>query len=1046
MSHSSQQGGPIHWMAHNPVAANFLLLLVLLLGLQSAITLRKEVFPSIPTETIRITVPYPGSSPEEVEEGIVLKVEEAVQDLEDVKEITSEARESVALINVVLEPGSDVATALNKITVRINGIASFPAEAEEPIVEEVLALDRVMNLSIYGGLDEAQLKALADSTRDDLLTLGGITQVEIIGTRDYEIAIEVSDHKLREYGLSFAGIVEAVRNRSSNLPGGALRTDSGTITLRSQGQAYNGSEFADIVLLTAADGTRLRLSDIADVKDGFEEQPVLNRFNGEAAVRLIVYSIGDQNSLAIEEKVSRYVQAQQGELPASVKMETWAERTDILKGRINLLLKNALQGGLLVLITLALFLRLSVAIWVVVGVPFAFLGAMWVMSWPAIDVSINVISVFGFLLVLGIVVDDAIVTGEAAWHALQQDQGKAGIPKVDSVVRGVREVSVATIFGILTTVIAFMPMLTIESGMGRIMGHMAWVVIAALIFSLIETKLILPAHLTHVDPVNKPNRASWLKRMDKTQDWFAARLDYVASHWYRPILNRALEHRYTTLSLFIASFILLISLVPAGVVKFVFFPNIASDEINISMEMPAGSSHSLTHRYAIQIEQAAERVSERYQKVTGKDFDPIASIETRSDTDTTAVITASLQPSEKRSVDSVQLSNWWREAIGPMPGIKSMSFDANAGPSGSDIDVQLSSDDLDRLRDAAADLRTALAAYPGVNDVTDTFGTGAPEMDIRITPAGQALGLGQVELARQVRQAFFGAEVQRVQRGRHEMRVYVRLPQETRDSIYALESLWLTLPDGREVPFSVVAEMVPGVGLSTIRHEDRQRVVNIRATVNKTQVEPDAIRERLAATALPELLEKYPGLTWHWSGISQDQDEDIRTLYISASMVLIMIYAALAIPLKSYTQPIYIMSAIPFSVMGAIVGHYLMGKSLSMFSVFGMVALIGVVVNDSLVLVDHINQRIRAGGERLRVVKEAGERRFRAVILTSATTFLGLLPIQLETSIQSEFVKPMAISVGFGVLFATVITLILVPCLLYIREDFRRGKRGKQAA
>ncbi len=1037
MSPVDLRTGPIAWMARNPVAANLLMAVVMVAGLVAVFELRKEVFPTFPTEIIRITVPYPGSAPTEVEEGILIKVEEALQDMEGIEEITAEAQENVGTILVQMKPGSKMAPALNDVTSRVNAIASFPLDAEKPIIEEILAKVQTVNLTLSGNLSEHELKQLADRVREDLLNTGAISQIDLVGVRDYEVAIELSDKTLQQYGLTFDQVVSLIRSKSGNLPGGNLRTDSGTITLRSQGQAYSGDEFRNIQLITRPDGTLLRLGDIAQVRDGFTEQPVLSRLNGENGARLTIYTIGDQDALEVSRIVEEYVTETQAELPDGVTINAWYDNSRILKGRIDLLLKNAAQGGLLVIIALSLFLRLSMAFWVILGVPFSFLGTMYVMGLPIFDVSINVLSLFGFLLVLGIVVDDAIVTGESAYT--YQEREKQGL---DSIIHGVKRVSIATIFGVLTTIIAFLPMMTMTSDLGRFGSNIAFVVISCLIFSLIETKLILPTHLRHINM--KEERRGFFARV---QQGFDRALKGFVQHVYRPTLELLLRYRYVSLSVFLASFLLVVSLVPAGIVRFVFFPDIASDEIRITLRLPPSAPYQLTHDYALRIEAAAEAVNQRYTEESGDSRDVIVDLETLSVSDDHAELWAALLPSEERSINSVQMAQWWRDAIGTLPGIKELSFDAKAGPGGGiDLDVALESDNLDELRQAAKDLKAELQLVSGVFDIRDTFGAGAPEVDVRIKPAGELLGLGQADIARQVRQAFFGAEIQRFQRGRHEVRVYARLPIEERDTLKTLQNLWISLPSGERVPFSEVAEARYKSGISSIKRVDRKRIVNIQTGIDKARIEPDDVVQKLEQDLLPQLRKKYPSISYSFAGQVEEQQQDTRELKVKGALVLLMIYAALAIPLKSYVQPLYIMSAIPFAVVGAILGHWISGHSLSFLSLVGVIALAGVVVNDSLVLVDFINQKVESGIEKLQAVLEAGQARFRAVILTSLTTFLGLLPIQVETSIQAEFIKPMAISVGYGILFATGVTLFLVPILFYIAQDIARALNNENNA
>ncbi len=1023
------ESGPIGWMACNPIAANILLLIVLIAGYIGLEGIRKEVFPRFPTETFTVTVPYPGSSPSEVEQGIILKVEEALRDIVGIKEMRSTASEGLGVVTVEMEPGSDMSKALNQAKVRVDGIQGFPLDAEEPIVDEILSSGPGMRVSVYGDLDEVGLKQLAEQTREEILELEEVSEISVLGERNYELSIEVSNEDLRRYDLDFDQVVAAVQRRSRDLPGGTVRTGDGSINLRSVSQAYTGEDFAALTLLTRGDGTRIRLGDVATVVDGFEDQPVLSLLNGRRAITFVVDRVGDQDVLKITSDLRRYIDQKQATLADGVFIVGWIDTSKILRGRIDLMLRNAFQGSVLVVLVLALFLNLTLALWVIIGVPFAIMGTLATIYFLGLPVSINIISVFAFILVLGILVDDGIVTAESAYACLEEErQG------VKSVVKGVRRVATATIFGALTTIVAFGPTLFLGEGFARVLSHIGPVVMLCILFSLIETKLILPAHLRHVR-VGKTTARGWRVPVEKVQDFFSSHMQQFANGPYKRFLQRCLHYRYTTLAAFIGVLIVSVVLIPSGIIRLVFFPNVPSDTIIVALEMPQGASWHKTHEYARQIEAAANRMNTRYLEVTGETTDAVRNLLALSESDTSARIDIDLVPSEERTISSVEMAQWLREEIGVLEGVRSLTVDSTAGPSRVAVDVQLSGLDLDNMRLAAQDLKQSLAKIEGVQDISDTFNAGGRELDIQVTPEGEALGLGTTDLARQVRQAFFGAEVQRVQRGRNEVRVYVRLPELARAQVESLNSLWIRLPDGRKVPFSVVGEARELTGVSAINRIDRKRVVNVRADVNKAAVEPGEVTKLVIEEILPDLQAEYPGLRYFLDGETADQESTSQSLQLGLVVVLLMIFGALAIPLKSYIEPLLIMSVIPFGIIGAILGHLILGADISMLSVIGILGLVGVVVNDSLVMVDFINHYQDEGHDWRESVMEAGPRRFRAVILTSLTTFLGLLPIQLETSIQSEFVKPMAISVGFGVLFATFVTLLLVPVLYYIAKD-----------
>lgn len=1028
--------GPVAWMARNPVAANLLMLMIVISGLMSINSIRKETFPSVPSEMLTITVPYPGSSPEEIEEGVIIKIEEAIQDLDGIDDIDAVAGDGMALITVEIEAGGDISDMLNKVKARVDGIAAFPAEAEPPVISEVLARYAVANLTIYGNASEAALKQLADDYRDRLLRLPGITQVDILGTRDYEIAIEMSSDKLRQYGLRFDDVVAAVRNQSRDLPGGFLRTSGGRITLRAQSQARTAAEYEALTLVTRTDGTRVLLGDVARVIEGFDEQkPLLSRYNGNPAVTLAAFSIGDQDAIAISDTMRAFADRMRVTLPEGVDIRFWNDRTRSLKERMQMLLDNLLMGGLLVTLVLALLLELRLAFWVALGIPICFLGALAMMRLPFIDDSINVISLFGFILVLGISVDDAIITAESAYAELEKEN-----KGIESVIRGVKKISISTIFGVTTTIVAFVPLLFLSQGMGRMFNAVGTVVILCLLFSILETKLILPSHLGHSrSRYGDHSRSRFMQGIEAIQHHCNNAVKAFTRNIYQPLLVRAVRARYLTLSLFIALLIIATALVPSGALRFVFFPVVPTDDIYVTLTMPAGTTYALTHDYAQRIEQATTRVNQRFRKATGEDRDVIEHIYVLSIKDTEATMQAALIPSAQRTISSVELAQWWREETGLLPGIRDLTLRATAGPGGNALDIKLESDDLVVLRKAASELKQMLASYDGVRDIRDTLGTGEPEVEIEITAEGIAQGLGQVELARQVRQAFYGAEVQRIQHGRHETRVYARLTEQERSTLQTLQNLWIRLPNGNDVPFAAVATAKPKSGISTIHRINRQRVANVIADIDKSRVEPDRLLASLEAEALKTLGERYPNLRYRFGGQAEEQSDSLHELLLGTLLTLVMIYAALAIPLKSYGQPLLIMAAIPFGIVGALIGHLLFGLSLSILSMIGIVALAGIAVNDALVLVDFINQEKAEGRDVHDAIMAAGARRFRAVLLTSSSTFIGLLPIQLETSMQAQFLKPMAISIGCGVLFASAITLVLVPVLFFVVEDVRRA-------
>lgn len=1023
---AEEHTGLIAWFARNRVAANLLMFGFILLGILSAITIKKEFFPEFSLNIITIQVPYLGAAPEEVEEGVCIKVEEAIQDLDGIKKITSKAREGIGLVTVEVETGYDVLNLLDKVKVRVDAISTFPEETENPVIFEQTTKNQVLWMQVYGEVDERSLKEFAKKTREDLLAIPGITQVEIRGAREYEIAIEVSEAVLRQYGLTFDEVVQAVRQSSLDLPAGSIKTAGGEILLRTKGQAYWGRDFESIVLLTREDGTRLLLGDIANVVDGFEETSHEVRFNRLPSVSLQVFRVGDQSALDVAKKVREYVEKQQDKLPANIHLSAWADGSRLLKGRLNLMLKNAVLGGTLVFLSLTLFLRLRVAFWVMMGLPVCFLGTLWLMSMPFLDISINMITLFGFILVLGIVVDDAIVIGENIFTTIRRDGHT-----VENVIQGAREVALPATFGVLTTVAAFIPMLMIPGPNGKIWGGIGMVVILCLLFSLVESKLILPAHLAHMKTFARGREG--LSGFARFQRRFADGLMHFVNNRYKPLLETALHNRYTTLAIFLSLLALTYGVKEGGLVRFVFFPDVETDFPTMQLEMVEGTPAAVTKAAANRIEQAIMDVDREY--LEEEDESVVNHVLTLIESDSSAMFIVELTPSEDRDVGASEIVNRWRERVGEIPGAIDQDFEAKIANVGNPVNFQLNGDSFDELDAAAGELRDKLAEYTGVFDIKDSFSNGKQEIRLSIKPAAEALGLTLSDLARQVRQGFYGAEAQRIQRGKDEVKVMVRYPQSQRRSLGDLENMRIRTPAGDEVPFASVAEAQLGVGYPTITRIDRKRVVNVTADVDKNLIEPQVINKEIREEFMPGLLARYPGVNFSLEGESREQKESMISLAQGGGFALFVIFALMAVPLKSYVKPLIIMSVIPFGIVGAVIGHLIMGLPLSILSLCGIIALAGVVVNDGLVMVDFINKHEAEFSNKLDAVRQAGVRRFRPILLTSLTTFSGLLPMLMERSLQAKFLIPMAVSLAFGILFATVITLLLIPALYLILDD-----------
>lgn len=1066
----------IRWFTQNGVAANLLAGITIVAGLFTASTIKLELFPELDLDMVNIRVPYPGAAPEEVESGIVELIEDRIQDVDGIKKITATAGEGYGSVLAEVERGYDATEVSDKIKVRIDAIDNFPEESEEPTVEELLIRNEVISLAIYGDAGVTTLKEIAEYIRDELNVREGITQVDIKGVAEFEISINVSETALRQYGLTFDQVVQAVRSTSVDIPGGSIRSRGGEILLRTTGKAYTGTGFEDIPVITRTDGAVVRLRDLATVEDGFVDDPLVTEFNGQRAVLLRVFAVGDESALDVSGRVQAFADEINHDLPDGIQVETFRDFTYYLKGRLKMLIENGVYGLLLVLLILTLFLRPSLAFFVMLGIPISFLGSMLFL--PALGISINLASLFGFILVLGIVVDDAIIVGESVFTQFQ----KHGGPGVEASVAGTKRVSIPVTFAVLTTIVAFLPILTIPGFLGKFFFPIPVVVIATLIWSLIESKLVLPYHLTlcRVGGHDREN-INWLQRQQRK---IADGLERFIERRYRPFLKRVIEFRYATVAAFVGILMIMFGMLAGKHLPFVFFPPVPSDYIVAKLVMPEGTPVELTTRAIGQMQDGLEKLIAKVEaEGHGTPFD-------------NAVVTIGAQPFEgsggpmgealqntgthiaeiavelvKRedladggdieALSAPNLANRWRELIGPVPGVKELSFNANAaGAAGMPIDIQLSGRDFDALQAASEAIKAKLATYEGLFDIKDNYSSGKREIQLELLPAAEPLGLRQADLGRQVRAAFYGVEAQRIQRGRDDIKVMVRYPPDERRSVENLEDLRIRTPDGREVPFDEVADFEITEGFAAITRIDRRRVINITADADKSVADLGLIKKDLQGTELPggligklmrlagqedkaspieAIVAENPGISWSFEGEAREQADIFASLQQMTLIALFIIYALLAIPLKSYIQPVIVMVVIPFGLIGAIGGHILMGQPMSILSVLGFVALAGVVVNDSLVLVDFINQE-RAEGKPLRqAIQDAGGLRFRPILLTSLTTFAGLLPVLFETSLQAQFLIPMAISLSFGVLFATAITLLLVPAFYTILEDIREA-------
>ena len=1039
----------IRWFILNTVAANLLMVFIIIAGIFTLSRLRMEVFPDITIPIINVSVVYPGASPEDIEESICVKVEEQVQGIDGLKRITSSSNEGYGSINIEVENGYNIDEVKDEVKSQVDAITSFPDDAEKPTIRSFDGQPEVITIAVHGHVDEVSLLNIAEKVRDEVSELPKITQTRL-GKKPREISIEISENTLQKYGISFDYVSNKIRASSMDVPGGAIETYDGEILIRSKGQAYTGEDFGTIPVLSLEDGSTVFLRDISEIVDGFQDVEYDIKFNSEPALLIRVYRTGEQNALDIADDVHEYIKKKNPVMPPGVSLTTMKDESVILRGRIELLTENAYLGLGLVLIVLALFLKPKLAAWVSLGIPISFMGGFWLL--PIFDVSINMISLFTFILVLGIVVDDAIVVGENIHIHL-----KRGLSGVDAALEGAYQVAKPVIFAVLTTMVTFSPMILVEGALGKIWKIIPVVTILVLMFSLIESLTILPAHLAHmkINESKKKNRFSqwWSNIQMGIHNW----LQWFIKNKYTPVLKLALKNRGNTVAIAISIFILTVGLVASGFIRFNFFPPLEADIVIAGVEYPEGTPVSLTKVGLDQIEKSAYKLKDSLEvlypenkifinMVSTAGDQPIKTQSARGPGNLDATFFGShlaecvieLAPGEERPISTVDISKIWRELTGPISGVKQVTFDSDLFTTGAPIEIQLSSVNREDLKAVTNILKDKLQTYAGVFDIKDSFSAGKDEIKLNLLPEAQNYGITMASLARQVRQAFYGDEVQRVQRGRDEVKVFLRYPKDERVSLNNLEQMNVRVGKNVEVPLGQVAQGELSSGYSTITRTDRKRSISITADVDLSEANANEILAKFETEHILSILRDYPSVNYSFEGEQREQRDTLSSLFKNFALALFVVYVLLAVPFKSYLQPLIIMSAIPFGFTGAVIGHIIMGMNLAVLSIIGIVALSGVVVNDSLVMVDFINRYKRDDGKTsLEAALDAGPRRFRPILLTSITTFVGLFPLLIEKSVQAQFLIPMAISLAYGVLFATLITLILVPTSYLIIEDIK---------
>jgi len=1040
----------VEWFVKNPVAANLIMLVIFGLGVIGYINVGKTAMPSAAMDIINVSVPYLGAGPKEVEDRIVIRLEEAVFDIRGIKRLTGRANEGVGSVTIEIEDGEDVESILNQVKARVDAINTFPSLSERPIVSRSYAQMNIMNLAIYGEATEFELKELARGVRDRLAAIPGAAKTALRGDRQYEVSIEISERQLQKFNLTFDQVSNAISKSSTNLPAGTVDSIAGQIQIVTRGQAYVKQDFEDIVVLQNSDGTRVLLKDVANVVDGFTDDHFLVRMNGKQGLFLFIRSESTPDVVKLSAEINRVLDEEiRPTLPDGIEITNWFDTSEIFESRLDMLMWNAITGLVLVFFGLMIFLSPALAGWVTAGIAISFLGCFAIL--PYTGVALSMISLFAFLLILGIVVDDAIIIGESV-H-LENQNGNTGD---QGAIDGATKVARPVIFSAITTMIFFSPMLMIEGIIGQFVLGIPVVVILCLTFSILESLLILPSHLRHLSD-KKPNDFARIflifvpnvvidgvaKVTKSAQAKARAFLSYLITILYRPLLDKALHHKGLSLIIIISMSMIITSVHAAGWIKMIFNPEVPMNFIQASVQFPAGAPYDIVDEASFILEDKARQI-EAELKQEYPDVDLFKDLLVMSDgSGSMAFAFLVFQNIEEVNFDVEKYASRWREIMPVIPDARELSFDfSTAGGTGESINIMLKSPNSNALDQMANDIKGVYSEYSGLYSITDSADTARTEAVLSIMPSAENMGLTLTDLARQVRQAFYGQEVQRVARGKDTVKVMVRLPKEDRRSFDTLDEMRIRTGTGGEVPFEAVADVDYQRAYTSIQRTDRQRTLTVKANVNKDIANTAEIVADIQQKFVDQWKLKYPDVEVSFEGQQKDQQEFVTSLVSGFGLALVAIYILLAVAFNSYSQPFIILTALPFAYMGAVLGHFFLGMDLSLYSVMGIVAAAGVVVNDNLVLLDYINSLRKKGKTALRAVEIAAEERFRPIFLTSFTTFIGLAPMMFETSLQAQFLIPTVVSLAFGVLYSTIATLFLVPIVYLYFNDFRKNILG----
>ena len=1045
---SRMHSGLLGWFAGNHVAANILMIALVVAGAYTVLTMRTEVFPPIDPRQVTANVSYPGANPEEVESGIVIRMEAALSGISGIARVTSSAAEGLGTVTAELSSFSDADEVLSDVRDAIDRLPDFPPEgAEDPSVKKAAIRPQLMTLALYGDVGERPLREAAEHLRDDLLAVNQIAEVELGGVRTYEVSIEVDEEALQRFNLTFETITQMISAASLDLAGGTLRTASGEILLRTPAERTDAEGFGDIPVIVTEDGATVLLSDIGTIRDGFADGELINVYNGQPAVFVSIFRAPEQGAIDAEQSVRDLLETVQ--LPPGIGLEIRDNDTDVLRDRINLMLRNAIFGFGLVFLSLVLFLDLKLAFWTSLAIPVSFLGGLAIAS--LFGASINMISLFALIIVLGIVVDDAVVVGENVYQAQADGLAENRTP-FEATLRGLRDVAAPVTLGVMTTIVAFAPLAFTSGTLGQIISVVPIVVIAILFVSLLESLFILPAHLSGGGRWSMGPLA-WVQR------GFQTALGAVTRILLRPMVLGAIRVRYVTMALITAGMVLAAVSYLTGHLRFVFFPPTEADGVQLTLTMAEGAPFAATRQGAEAALWAATRVSDRIAARDGSApvFRTSATIGQAAAANplgsggesgaNVAQIRVELTPSDSRSIGSVDFERLWREEIGALAGAESMAFVSGLFVVGDDISIELSHPDDDALVAAAEALGDRLEATAGVSDIVFSLQFGKRQLEFHLNALGQTLGLTESDMARQIRRAFFGETVQTLQRGLEDVDVVIRYPQDARTSLSDVYNLRITLPGGETVPVTAIADIRETRGFSTIERAGGRRILRVTAKVDPDVTTADHVNDSLASEFLPGLGARFVGLDWSKSGQAADQNQDLTNLLGAMGIAMLGIFVMLASFTRSYVMPLVILTTVAYGVLGAVVGHVLLGYPLTFISLFGIVALSGVVVNDTILLLDDYTRRLSRlpGLDKARAMADSAARRFRPILMTTLSTALGLLPMIYETSLQAKFLIPMAISLGFGILIATPMLLLAVPATVLILDDLaaplRWGRR-----